>query len=516
MKINSKHRVLSIILSVLMALSLMPATVFAADETGHITVNGIEYGTYDAAVAAAVPENGIITYTVSGKVAVTSTDAWIEVLRAGLENVTAVKFVGGGDGAELSIENPTSVLADQAYDIDVSFEKLTLSHPNGAWVADLGHATNYFACLLRNVGASENTVTYTDCVFSNGVCNNFYGKTVFESCSFNNAASGKYNLWNYGGSTDVKNSTFTGTRGIKTYNEGTLEVAPDVTIENTAFTGLTEKPAIVSSKATDVTFNSVTVTDCAKGMLTRDISGNDEVTISANGSNISGTFNITGDAAAANVKDEFNISGGTFTSEVSSDYLADGFGIEESVDPDGNKTYGVAAKDYGYVVDESGNITITSADGLFWFAEQANAGNNFAGKTVKLANDIDLNDKLWTPIGIYNDSKTHFKGTLDGQGHTVSGVNVVESRKNGVGFFGKVYTGTIKNLTVAGNITTDNCNYVGGIVGHGYATVVDCVFRGNVGSANTMQVGGIAGSGDLPLLAARSTVMLRLSAGQAV
>lgn len=495
MKINSKHRVLSIILSVLMALSLMPATVFAADETGHITVNGIEYGTYDAAVAAAVPENGIITYTVSGKVPVTSTDAWIEVLSAGLENVTAVKFVGGGDGAELSIENPTSVLADQEYDIDVSFEKLTLSHPNGAWVADLGHATNYFACLLRNVGASENTVTYTDCVFSNGVCNNFYGKTVFDSCSFNNAASGKYNLWNYGGSTDVKNSTFTGTRGIKTYNEGTLEVAPDVTIENTAFTGLTEKPAIVSSKATDVTFNSVTVTDCAKGMLTRDISGNDEVTISANGSNISGTFNITGDAAAANVKDEFNISGGTFTSEVSSDYLADGFVIEESVDPDGNKTYGVAAKDYGYVVDESGNITITSADGLFWFAEQANAGNNFAGKTVKLANDIDLNDKLWTPIGIYNDSKTHFKGTFDGQGHTVSGVNVVESRKNGVGFFGKVYTGTIKNLTVAGNITTDNCNYVGGIVGHGYATVVDCVFRGNVGSANTMQVGGIAGSG---------------------
>lgn len=495
MKINSKHRVLSIILSVLMALSLMPATVFAADETGHITVNGNEYGTYDAAVAAAVPENGIITYTVSGKVPVTSTDAWIEVLSTGLENVTAVKFVGGGDGAELSIENPTSVLADQEYDIDVSFEKLTLSHPNGAWVADLGHATNYFACLLRNVGASENTVTYTDCVFSNGACNNFYGKTVFESCSFNNAASGKYNLWNYGGSTDVKNSTFTGTRGIKTYNEGTLEVAPDVTIENTAFTGLTEKPAIVSSKATDVTFNSVTVTDCAKGMLTRDISGNDEVTISANGSNISGTFNITGDAAAANVKDEFNISGGTFTSEVSSDYLADGFGIEESVDPDGNKTYGVAAKDYGYVVDESGNITITSADGLFWFAEQANAGNNFAGKTVKLANDIDLNDKLWTPIGIYNDSKTHFKGTFDGQGHTVSGVNVVESRKNGVGFFGKVYTGTIKNLTVAGNITTDNCNYVGGIVGHGYATVVDCVFRGNVGSANTMQVGGIAGSG---------------------
>lgn len=33
MKINSKHRVLSIILSVLMALSLMPVAVFADDGT---------------------------------------------------------------------------------------------------------------------------------------------------------------------------------------------------------------------------------------------------------------------------------------------------------------------------------------------------------------------------------------------------------------------------------------------------------------------------------------------------
>ena len=149
----------------------------------------------------------------------------------------------------------------------------------------------------------------------------------------------------------------------------------------------------------------------------------------------------------------------------------------------------------GYVTDENGNVTISTAEGLWYFAEQANAGNNFAGKTVTLTENVDLGDKLWTPIGVYNDSKTHFKGTFDGQNHTVSGLNVDASRINGVGFFGKVYTGTIKNLTVEGNVTTDSCNYVGGIVGHGYATITNCTFRGTVGSTTTMQVGGIAGSG---------------------
>lgn len=148
----------------------------------------------------------------------------------------------------------------------------------------------------------------------------------------------------------------------------------------------------------------------------------------------------------------------------------------------------------GYQEDASGNVTISDEAGLFWFAKQANAGNNFAGKTVKLANNIALT-KAWTPIGIYKESKTHFKGTFDGQNHTVSGVEVTENRTKGVGFFGKVYTGTIKNLTVEGTIATTNCDYVGGIVGHGYATISNCTFKGNVGSTNTMQVGGIAGSG---------------------
>ena len=186
-----------------------------------------------------------------------------------------------------------------------------------------------------------------------------------------------------------------------------------------------------------------------------------------------------------------SVSGGTFSSAVDKTLCAEGYVPIRNEDG----TYEVKEGAEGYVEDENGNVTISTAEGLFYFAKQVNAGNNFAGKTVTLANDIDLNNEAWTPIGIYGTQATWFKGTFDGQNHTVTGLNVNESRKNGVGFFGKVYTGTIKNLTLEGTVATSVCNYVGGIVGHGYATITNCTFKGNVRGDDTMQVGGIAGSG---------------------
>ena len=186
------------------------------------------------------------------------------------------------------------------------------------------------------------------------------------------------------------------------------------------------------------------------------------------------------------------VSGGTFSSAISSKLCTEGFAPVKNE----HGTYDVKEGPEGYVEDESGNVTISTAEGLFYFAKKVNAGNNFAGKTVTLANNIDLNNEKWTPIGIYDNSATYFKGTFDGQNHAVTGLKVEENNKYGAGFFGEVFTGTIKNLTVEGSISTSNSNYVGGIVGHGYATITNCTFKGSVGSTNnTMQVGGIAGSG---------------------
>lgn len=301
-----------------------------------VSVNGTSYETLEDAIDAATPDaNGVITYEISGKVNVTAT-GWVQVAKAGLTGLTAVKFVGATDDAKICINGGLAILADQNYDIDVSFEALALSKLNPTYGGDYGHSTNYFTTWLRNSGAAENTVTYTNCTFPNGVSNNQYGKTVFDNCKFTNGATGLYNLWNYGGSTEIKNSSFTGTRGIKAYSEGVD--GGQIEVADTTFNGLGEKAAIVVSKATTVTLNKVDATECTKGLLQKDIDGGSlKTTIEANGTGISGKFDITATTTADAAKNEFNISAGTFTSEVSNDYCADGFEVKAN----DNGTYGV-------------------------------------------------------------------------------------------------------------------------------------------------------------------------------
>lgn len=49
---------------------------------------------------------------------------------------------------------------------------------------------------------------------------------------------------------------------------------------------------------------------------------------------------------------------------------------------------------------------------------EENPAVSFEGCTIKLENDIDLNNMSWTPIG--NVASTPFKGSFDGQGHSIS------------------------------------------------------------------------------------------------
>ena len=369
-------RFLSILLAVLMLAVMLPTTALAADPN-LVKVGKVEYATLEAAIAAATPdENGVITYTILGKVTVTSTDSWIQVVRAGLSNVKEVKFVAGQGvtDAEIVINNSVSVLADQEYDIDVSFENLTLSHPKGEWVQDLGHATKFFTCCLRNTGAAENTVTYTNCTFPNGVCNNQFGKTIFNNCTFSNTAG--YSLWNYGGITDVNNSSFIGTRGIKAYNEGTLSIPPTITIKDTSFTGLTQKAAAVVSKATNVIFMGVSAMNCPNGLLQKDIEGsNDEekVTITANGTGISGEFKITADKSPEAAKTEFSITGGTFTGNTDSvkDYLPEGKTINNN----------------GQIVDK-GTTPPTDGSPIIIYTPTDDTPNTTTGNPTTGANDF--------------------------------------------------------------------------------------------------------------------------------
>ena len=430
-----KHKLLSILLCLAMALSLLPTAALAEGATGAgpIKVGGKTYSSFSDAVNAAAPdENGVITYEISGKVDVTDT-GWVQVAKAGLADLSKVAFVGINDDAEICITGGLAILADQKYDIDVSFTNLKLSKPNPTYGGDYGHSTNYFTCWLRNTGAAENTVTYTNCVFPNGVCNNQYGKTVFDRCQFTNDTSGKFNLWNYGGNTEVKGSTFTGTRGIKTYNEGDLDVAPTVTVTDTSFDGLTEKAAIVASKPTNITLTTVTATDCTKGLLQKDIEGSkgeQKVTIEANGTGISGDFNITAQKDAEAAKNEFNITAGTFTGEINNDYLAPGANFDA--------TTGEVKMSYVAKIGDTEYPTLADA-----FAAADKTGDT----VIELLDDINMTGKNWTPVEV---DGYHGQGviTLNGNGKTITGLSAP--------LFAGGFAG--KSGIVINNLTLENVN----------------------------------------------------------
>ena len=124
---------------------------------------------------------------------------------------------------------------------------------------------------------------------------------------------------------------------------------------------------------------------------------------------------------------------------------------------------GGVATEVAATLNAAGYYEIGYADQLFWFAQQVNVKGN---KEIKgaLTADIDLKNKPWTPIGAMGEENS-FRGVFDGQNYTIRGLNV-EGSENGVGFFGEVRTGTVKNFTIYGNVVVNTeVDYVGGVIG---------------------------------------------------
>lgn len=117
-----------------------------------------------------------------------------------------------------------------------------------------------------------------------------------------------------------------------------------------------------------------------------------------------------------------------------------------AAEPEGNWSDMVSAKPAGYTVDDSGNVSISSSEGLAWLAVLVNKySQDFSGKTVTLTEDIDLSAHYWTPIGT---SSNDFRGTFDGENHTITGLTIV-SGTTYAGLFGYIYGGTVKNVWLA-------------------------------------------------------------------
>jgi hypothetical protein len=163
---------------------------------------------------------------------------------------------------------------------------------------------------------------------------------------------------------------------------------------------------------------------------------------------------------------------------------------------------------------------IHSAEQLLGLAELVNGGEtSFSNTIINLKNNLILPaSPSWEPIGTVGNP---FRGTFDGNGKKIEGLNVDKS-DNFVGLFGFVNGGTIRNLGVFGSVdggdfavggvvggvtqgnilnvyakinVTGADEAVGGIAGNiSSTTVTNSVFAGEVAGGES--VGGIAGAAD--------------------
>lgn len=116
-----------------------------------------------------------------------------------------------------------------------------------------------------------------------------------------------------------------------------------------------------------------------------------------------------------------------------------------------------------------------------------NRTESFEDVTFVLTRDISLTD-AWTPIGI--DEQITFSGTLDGKGHSITGLQVT-SEDPYSGLFGHL-SGTVRNLELEGSVNS-TADYCGGVAGYVDKDAVVHKCRSNVQVAGRNDVGGIAG-----------------------
>ena len=214
-------------------------------------------------------------------------------------------------------------------------------------------------------------------------------------------------------------------------------------------------------------------------------SGSNVLTFSGEiSSDATGTFSVTGHSGT--IKDlAGNALSGTISKDFGTSLDADYAWTEADFNSLGTNTYEIATK-----------------TDLRHLALLVNAAKNFCtGLTFRQTQDIVCDD-TYIPIGYYVSSsdKADFRGTYDGQGHTVSGITVSRTGSTNadgyVGLFG--YLGaTVKNVVLASSTFTGYEN-VGGIVGYNWGgTVENCRVEStvtiNAGHNSAYSHGGIVG-----------------------
>lgn len=140
--------------------------------------------------------------------------------------------------------------------------------------------------------------------------------------------------------------------------------------------------------------------------------------------------------------------------------------------------------------------------------------------TINLYANVVANDVEWTSSKAFANG-----GTFNGNGHSITGLNIVSGSGNNAGFFKSIASGeaTVENLTLE-NITVDGkrngnslTDGIGGLVGRlaGKLTVKTVSLSGKVEADNSMNIGGLVGTNVGTLEIEESEVALTAISGKA-
>ena len=135
--------------------------------------------------------------------------------------------------------------------------------------------------------------------------------------------------------------------------------------------------------------------------------------------------------------------------------------------------------------------SISTKEELAKLATKVNGGADTTNVEFVLGDDIDLSSiDNWDAIGQYASSK-RFKGTFDGNGHTIKNLKIDKSTTNYQGLFGYTAEGSeIKNIGIV-DCDVKGRYYTGGLVGEAYGTVTNSYTTGSVTGAQ--YTGGLVG-----------------------
>lgn len=128
---------------------------------------------------------------------------------------------------------------------------------------------------------------------------------------------------------------------------------------------------------------------------------------------------------------------------------------------------------------EDGYYELSHEGHLMWLAHYVNLGNEGNSTIkVKLMNDIRLNGndddnrRVWTPIG--KDAEHPFRGEIDGQGYTISGLWTDDDSRDYVGLCGYTNEALVRNIVIS-DAQLRGKSYVGAIAGYAYdSSILNC------------------------------------------